>query len=127
MKYLSLIILSLVFFACNQSSEKEEEEESSDYTVEYYIEADESTFIEELEYLDGKGEWATVDDADGNWAKVVSIPKGGKAGLKVEGGSNSLVKAGYVAELGAISRKYAESKEGLGYHNFSISFEKSLE
>lgn len=127
MKYLSLFILSLFFVACNQSTEKEEEEESSDFTVEYYVEADESTSFSKLEYLNGKGEWVQVDDADWMWSKEVKIPKGGQAGLNVEGGSNSEVKIGYVAELGIITRKYAESKSGMGYHNFSMSFEKALE
>jgi hypothetical protein len=61
------------------------------------------------------------------WEQEVKIPKGGNAGMEATGGSNETVKIGYVAELGIITRKYGESKGGLGFHNFDMSFEKTLE
>lgn len=124
MKYFSLLFLAIAFFACNGSSEEKKDEEPSAYNVRYYIEADESTFIDELRYLNGKGEWVEVKDAEWTWELEVDIPKGSNAGIEATGSSNSPVKFGYEAEMGPITRRYGESQGSTG---FDISFEKTLE
>jgi hypothetical protein len=127
MKYFSLLILAIALFACNSSSKQKEDEKPNAYNVRYYIEADESTYIEDLKYLNGKGEWVEVKDAEWTWELEVDIPKGSNAGIQATGGSNNSVKFGYVAELGVITRKYGESQGSMGFGSFDISFEKTLE
>lgn len=128
MRIFSLLLLCLTFFSCNNTSENEEKEEESGFTVEFYIETEESTVVESINFKDKNGDWVEVSKPDWDWSEKVTIPEGGEVAIEVSGTAQALVKVGYIAEKGIITRKMAKSKGGDGnFFSFDISISKVLE